>query len=125
MGVDWKPHEQEVSLGRTNKIGLHYALFHSIAEYQYKALYSVATPCSTQKEPHMTKLKKLPIGIQTFSEIREENYVYVDKTMQVKQLVDEGKYYFLSRPRRFGKSMLVSTLQSLFEGRHHLRVYPA
>ena len=68
----------------------------------------------------MAQLKKLPIGIQTFSEIREEDYLYIDKTSQVKQLVDEGKYYFLSRPRRFGKSMLVSTLQSLFEGRKEL-----
>jgi hypothetical protein len=68
----------------------------------------------------MTQLKKLPIGIQTFSEIREENYLYIDKTPQVKNLVDGGKYYFLSRPRRFGKSMLVSTLQSLFEGRKEL-----
>lgn len=64
----------------------------------------------------MTTLKKLPLGIQTFSQIREEGYLYIDKTSQVKQLVDEGKYYFLSRPRRFGKSMLISTLQSLFEG---------
>jgi hypothetical protein len=68
----------------------------------------------------MTQLKKLPIGIQTFSEIREEDYLYIDKTQHVKQLVDGGKYYFLSRPRRFGKSMLVSTLQALFEGRKEL-----
>ncbi|MEA3332548.1 MAG: ATP-binding protein [Pseudomonadota bacterium] len=68
----------------------------------------------------MTKLKKLPIGIQTFSEIREENYVYVDKTDQVLNLVQNGKYYFLSRPRRFGKSLLVSTIQALFDGRKEL-----
>ncbi len=68
----------------------------------------------------MTKLAKLPIGIQTFSEIREETYAYVDKTPLIHRLVTEGKYYFLSRPRRFGKSLLVSTLQDLFEGRKEL-----
>ena len=65
---------------------------------------------------------KLPIGIQTFSEIIEEEYLYVDKTDLVLDLVEGGKYYFLSRPRRFGKSLLVSTLQALFEGRRELFV---
>lgn len=65
-------------------------------------------------------MQKLPIGIQTFSEIREENYLYIDKTDQACQLVEEGKYYFLSRPRRFGKSLLISTLQAIFEGRKEL-----
>lgn len=68
----------------------------------------------------MTTLAKLPVGIQTFAEIRGENYVYVDKTPQIKKMVDRGKYYFLSRPRRFGKSLLISTLQALFEGREEL-----
>jgi hypothetical protein len=68
----------------------------------------------------MVTLKKLPIGIETFSEIREEDYLYIDKTSQIKQMLDEGKYYFLSRPRRFGKSMLLSTMHSLFEGRKEL-----
>ncbi|MFO7831415.1 MAG: ATP-binding protein [Desulfuromonadaceae bacterium] len=68
----------------------------------------------------MATLKKLPIGIETFSEIREDDYIYIDKTSQIKQMVDEGKYYFLSRPRRFGKSMIISTLQSLFEGQKEL-----
>lgn len=68
----------------------------------------------------MAKLAKLPVGIQTFSEVREEKYFYIDKTPFVHRLVEEGKYYFLSRPRRFGKSMLISTLQSLFEGRKEL-----
>ena len=48
-------------------------------------------------------MKKLPIGIQTFSEIITENYLYVDKTQEITELL-QGKYYFLSRPRRFGKS---------------------
>ena len=65
--------------------------------------------------------KKLPIGIQTFSEIREHAaYYYVDKTPLALQLIDQGKHYFLSRPRRFGKSLLVDTLKELFEGHQAL-----
>ncbi|MEA3333854.1 MAG: AAA family ATPase, partial [Pseudomonadota bacterium] len=66
------------------------------------------------------KSRKLPIGIQTFSKIREESYLYVDKTGLIGDLIENGSYYFLSRPRRFGKSLLVSTLQALFEGREEL-----
>ena len=58
--------------------------------------------------------KKLPIGIQTFREIREEGHYYVDKTPLILRLIEEGKYYFLSRPRRFGKSLLLDTLAELF-----------
>ena len=65
-------------------------------------------------------MKKLPIGIQTFSEIIEEQYTYVDKTGMAADLIENGKYYFLSRPRRFGKSLFISTLQALFEGRKEL-----
>ena len=65
-------------------------------------------------------MKKLPIGIQTFSEIRENDYIYVDKTGLAVNLVESGKYYFLSRPRRFGKSLFISTLQAMFEGRKEL-----
>lgn len=61
-------------------------------------------------------MKNLPIGIQTLVEIREKNGIYVDKTELVHQLVTTGKYYFLSRPRRFGKSLLISTLKELFLG---------
>jgi len=57
--------------------------------------------------------KKLPIDIQTFADIHKENYVYVDKTALAHDLITNGKYYFLSRPRRFGKSLLISTLQAL------------
>ncbi len=60
--------------------------------------------------------RKLPIGIQTFREIREQNHYYVDKTAYIRRLVDEGKLYFLSRPRRFGKSLFLDTLKELFEG---------
>ena len=59
---------------------------------------------------------KLPIGIQTFRIIREEGYYYVDKTAYVGRLIDEGTHYFLSRPRRFGKSLLLDTVKELFEG---------
>lgn len=60
--------------------------------------------------------KKLPIGIQTFSEIREGTYYYVDKTPLILNMLDNGKYYFLSRPRRFGKSLMLDTIAELFEG---------
>ena len=61
-----------------------------------------------------------PIGIQNFANIRESGYVYVDKTDLVHRLVTTGKYYFLSRPRRFGKSLLVSTLEAYFQGKKEL-----
>ena len=64
--------------------------------------------------------RKYPIGIQSFENIRKEGYLYVDKTALVYQLVQTGKYYFLSRPRRFGKSLLLSTLQAYYEGKKEL-----
>ena len=64
--------------------------------------------------------RKLPIGIQTFRTIREEGWYYVDKTAYACRLVDEGIHYFLSRPRRFGKSLFVDTLKELFEGNEPL-----
>jgi hypothetical protein len=68
----------------------------------------------------MTPLLKLPIGIQAFETMREQGYVYVDKTRWIHRLATEGMFYFMSRPRRFGKSLLVSTLKCLFEGRKEL-----
>jgi len=65
-------------------------------------------------------MKKLPIGIQSFEKIRTENFYYVDKTHFVKKLVDEGNYYFLSRPRRFGKSLFLDTLKQAFLGKKEL-----
>ena len=65
-------------------------------------------------------MKKLPIGISTFSEIITDNHCYVDKTPYVHMLTSSGKYYFLSRPRRFGKSLFVDTLKCAFEGRREL-----
>ena len=61
-----------------------------------------------------------PIGIQSFAEIRNGNYVYVDKTALLYRLASTGKYYFLSRPRRFGKSLLVSTMEAYFSGEREL-----
>ena len=62
---------------------------------------------------------KYPVGIQSFQEIREGNYIYVDKTPFI-PLLQKGKYYFLSRPRRFGKSLLLSTLEAFYKGRRDL-----
>ncbi len=65
-------------------------------------------------------MQNLPIGIQDFSKIRKEGYLYVDKTPLIHQLASQGGYYFLSRPRRFGKSLLVSTMKELFSGNREL-----
>ena len=64
--------------------------------------------------------KQLPIGIQTYREIRDGGYYYVDKTAYACQLAEQGKYYFISRPRRFGKSLFLDTLKELFEGNRDL-----
>ncbi len=64
--------------------------------------------------------RRLPIGIQTFRKIREEDCYYVDKTTYIRRLLDEGTHYFLSRPRRFGKSLFLDTLKELFEGNEPL-----
>lgn len=63
---------------------------------------------------------KYPVGIQNFEKIRNEGFVYVDKTALIYKLADEGNYYFLSRPRRFGKSLLISTMEAYFSGRKDL-----
>lgn len=65
-------------------------------------------------------MRKYPIGIQNFKELITGGYLYVDKTRHIHRLTSMGKYYFLSRPRRFGKSLLVSTLQALYEGKKEL-----
>ena len=65
-------------------------------------------------------MQKLPVGIQDFRKIREGGYLYVDKTQYIHELALQSGYYFLSRPRRFGKSLLVSTLKELFEGSKEL-----
>jgi hypothetical protein len=65
-------------------------------------------------------LQKLPIGIQTFRKIREEDYLYVDKTEHIHRLITSGNYFFLSRPRRFGKSLTLSTIKSIYCGDREL-----
>ena len=65
-------------------------------------------------------MQKLPIGIQTFSHIREENYIYIDKTKEAYELIENYRYAFLSRPRRFGKSLFLDTLRNIFEGNKKL-----
>lgn len=67
-------------------------------------------------------MKKLPIGVQSIEKILSENeYMYVDKTGLIKRLIDEGTpHYFMSRPRRFGKSLFVNTLEEIFKGNKDL-----
>lgn len=64
--------------------------------------------------------QKYPIGIQSFEEIRTGNFLYIDKTEYVYQLIEGSKAYFLSRPRRFGKSLFVNTIEALFQGKKEL-----
>ena len=75
-------------------------------------------PLHTNK--HYSQMMKYPIGIQNFEKLRSEGYVYVDKTPQMWKMISEGSYYFLSRPRRFGKSLMVSTLEAFFSGKREL-----
>ena len=64
--------------------------------------------------------RKYPIGVQDFESLRKDGYLYVDKTAIIHDIVSRGRYYFLSRPRRFGKSLLISTLKAYFEGKREL-----
>ena len=68
----------------------------------------------------MVAKRKYPVGIQSFESLRQGGYIYIDKTQFIYKMITEGKPYFLSRPRRFGKSLLVSTLAAVFEGRRDL-----
>ena len=68
----------------------------------------------------MIATQKYPVGLQDFKKIREQNYVYVDKTMYISGMANKGGYYFLSRPRRFGKSLLLSSMYYLFRGEEQL-----
>jgi len=65
-------------------------------------------------------LKKLPLGLQTFSNLIKEDYIYIDKTNLALELIENNKYVFLSRPRRFGKSLFLDTLHNIFEGNKEL-----
>ena len=68
----------------------------------------------------MENIRNMPIGIQSFEAMRTGSYVYVDKTGFIPMLEKVGRAYFLTRPRRFGKSLFISTLQAYFEGRKEL-----
>ena len=71
-------------------------------------------------QSNQAKPKRIPLGLQTFSEVRELGCAYVDKTHLAVKLAEEGKVYFLARPRRFGKSLFLDTLRNLFEGKREL-----
>ena len=64
--------------------------------------------------------QKIPIGVQTFQKLIEEDYIYIDKTKVIYHLLNSGMVFFLSRPRRFGKSLLLSTIRTVFEGKKEL-----
>ena len=66
------------------------------------------------------KLQTLPIGVQNFEKLRQRGHLYVDKTARLQKLITEGDSYFLSRPRRFGKSLTLSTLDAMFSGKAEL-----
>ena len=65
-------------------------------------------------------MKKFPLSDYVFETIRKENYIYLDKTKELYDLIQYSRYLFLSRPRRFGKSLLISTLKSLYQGKKEL-----
>ncbi len=68
----------------------------------------------------MTRREKYPIGQQSFEVLRDKGYVYVDKTRFIEEILEGSQYYFLARPRRFGKSLFLSTLKCFYEGKRHL-----
>ena len=84
-----------------------------------KNIYLCERDVDLYKEANMSN-KIYPIGIQNFEKIRNDGYFYVDKTALMYQMVKTGSYYFLSRPRRFGKSLLISTLEAYFQGKKDL-----
>ena len=84
-----------------------------------KNIYLCETDVDLYKEANMSN-KIYPIGIQNFEKIRNDGYFYIDKTALIYQMVKTGRYYFLSRPRRFGKSLLISTLEAYFQGKKEL-----
>lgn len=65
-------------------------------------------------------MRKYPIGLQDFRKIREGDFLYIDKTRHIHELITSGHYYFFSRPRRFGKSLILSTIKEIFNGSQQL-----
>ena len=68
----------------------------------------------------MIQLQNLPIGVQDFESLRTSGFLYVDKTELIYNMIKGGRYYFLSRPRRFGKSLLMSTIHAICDGKREL-----
>ncbi len=105
------------------------AAAHWQAPVAYSLTHCSLTHCSpthcspTHKYTNKTLIfaaMKYPIGIQDFRELRKGGYVYVDKTKHIHRILTSGKYFFLSRPRRFGKSLLLSTIKELYSGSREL-----
>ncbi|MEL3907279.1 MAG: AAA family ATPase, partial [Treponema sp.] len=68
----------------------------------------------------MERTRRMPIGVQSFADLRDKGFIYVDKTAYIFRLINESKVHFLSRPRRFGKSLFLSTLKAYFLGQKEL-----
>ena len=98
----------------------NFMFFHKVQFSPLKTLVICLFLCNFTADSNnsaMEEIRKYPVGMQTFTEIREKNYVYVDKTKYIVEFLRQGsKYVFLSRPRRFGKSLFVSTLHAYYEG---------
>ncbi|MGR3912648.1 MAG: AAA family ATPase [Candidatus Rhabdochlamydia sp.] len=77
---------------------------------------AISTPLPLSSKALSDKTQKIPLGIQNIEEVLKNNYVYIDKTSFAKQLIESGKYYFINRPRRFGKSLFISMLKSILVG---------
>ena len=101
----------------------HWKIGKTVVYLQKISFTSAKTARGNKKQKPMveTNNRRLPVGIQSFEEIRKEGFLYVDKTDIIWQLANEGKKYnYLSRPRRFGKSVLVHTLEAYFTGKNEL-----
>ena len=101
------------------------ATTHKVYNIQNKVINTLQLKIESYHKLHKIKkrnkkLKELPIGIQSFERLRKGNYLYVDKTDKLLHLIAKGERYFLSRPRRFGKSLTLSTLEAMFNGRNEL-----
>lgn len=103
--------------GQQNKTALFYSI---LTKYNYLCIQSITIKVTYSmdiKQP----IRRCPVGIQTFEKIVEGNYIYIDKTEYIYRMAySEANYFFLSRPRRFGKSLLTSTIRCYFEGRREL-----
>jgi len=87
------------------------------SKFKFEGLTKYNKKYFLNKQGKNMKLKKLPIGIQTFSKIREDDYIYIDKTNIIYEMLEDYQYVFLSRPRRFGKSLFLDTLKNIFEAK--------